>query len=862
MSRETMDTRSTATTADSDNVANLEQLQVLLEEGVPKITSAAEKDLVMVIGNTGSGKSTAIKYLTGSKMCRVKRGGKWVIEPIDGASADICHRTTSGTLYPEAQAGQGDLVFGDFPGFLDNRSKEARICASICTELAVKKANSVKSIIVAVDYKEIDTLRGQGFKRLSLTLANLFKNTEEVASSILFLITKTDGSADQITVGDINAQISQLIADLVEENEKIKQRSSSGLVGTFMSRTISDSDHTQIWENEHKLRILSMLQQDTNNIMILDSLDHGQCRQQVIQHLSELKEVDRDRAFDFRDYDSDRKIFDRLIFRIAREASSLMLSYQLLPEQIENCQQEITEYDGRVNAYAAAIARLEAGDHTINDEQREAQKASLRARVTENNAKIADKNQKIRDARQRIATLRTERAGLNTNEKVLFWDSSIKEKRSALGLLGYTSKRFQYNGGVAYNPADVVKTASSANRFSDEKTSEAAQGKYSVLYESGFYEDGDAKVEIKLPKRSHPDNIARTGLIDREINQLTARITHLEGRIRQFRDENTQTQAMLANFDQADLDDRALIALQIENTQTSLRLAQQELDVLRSYVNDSQEELEKVTQSLRDDLKLYELVMFITETINYDSSLINNFQSEFIKYLQEIATENAVRRAAYFGTSTPREFECPISLDLMRDPTQANCGHSFDRLGIMGLFEAANSHEVNCPCCRKPINDRDLTPNISLKAAIEAWARRNSTSVALACATSITQHSSIYHTPNRRSSREKSSADLRREQQELEMKLATLLSSVEVVRTDLETVIEKLRLKALQEERIDALTARATDLESRLEQELNPDLARQLHAVQQELERLTGSDSEQSEDSESEAAMTSDGYRL
>jgi putative ribosome biogenesis GTPase RsgA len=40
----------------------------LFEEGISKILNAESKDGVIVIGNTGAGKSTLINYLLGCKM--------------------------------------------------------------------------------------------------------------------------------------------------------------------------------------------------------------------------------------------------------------------------------------------------------------------------------------------------------------------------------------------------------------------------------------------------------------------------------------------------------------------------------------------------------------------------------------------------------------------------------------------------------------------------------------------------------------------------------------------------------------------------------------------------------------------------
>ncbi|AQK59600.1 U-box domain-containing protein 17 [Zea mays] len=74
--------------------------------------------------------------------------------------------------------------------------------------------------------------------------------------------------------------------------------------------------------------------------------------------------------------------------------------------------------------------------------------------------------------------------------------------------------------------------------------------------------------------------------------------------------------------------------------------------------------------------------------------------------------------------SVPKEFSCPISLDLMRDPVVVSTGQTYDRTSIIQWIEEGHS---TCPNSGQALADNRLVPNRALrslisqcKAAIEA----------------------------------------------------------------------------------------------------------------------------------------------
>uniref|UniRef100_A0A0D9VE65 RING-type E3 ubiquitin transferase n=1 Tax=Leersia perrieri TaxID=77586 RepID=A0A0D9VE65_9ORYZ len=68
--------------------------------------------------------------------------------------------------------------------------------------------------------------------------------------------------------------------------------------------------------------------------------------------------------------------------------------------------------------------------------------------------------------------------------------------------------------------------------------------------------------------------------------------------------------------------------------------------------------------------------------------------------------------------SVPKEFSCPISLDLMHDPVVASTGQTYDRPSIIQWIEEGHS---TCPNSGQALADHRLVPNRALRSLISQW---------------------------------------------------------------------------------------------------------------------------------------------
>ncbi|BBN04078.1 hypothetical protein MPTK1_3g01700 [Marchantia polymorpha subsp. ruderalis] len=70
----------------------------------------------------------------------------------------------------------------------------------------------------------------------------------------------------------------------------------------------------------------------------------------------------------------------------------------------------------------------------------------------------------------------------------------------------------------------------------------------------------------------------------------------------------------------------------------------------------------------------------------------------------------------------PSYYQCPISLQLMRDPVTVSSGHTYDRCSIERWFHSGNK---TCPASMQVLETTDLIPNLTLRRLIQDWCRAN-----------------------------------------------------------------------------------------------------------------------------------------
>ncbi len=135
---------------------------------------------------------------------------------------------------------------------------------------------------------------------------------------------------------------------------------------------------------------------------------------------------------------------------------------------------------------------------------------------------------------------------------------------------------------------------------------------------------------------------------------------------------------------------------------------------------------EKSKKFIADNLKYFEMIKIIEETIYFNSNLV----SEFLNYFEAYNNINdELKQPKHDDVSQNHEehfftinFYCPISNFLMTDPYVNICGHSFEYSSLIEYIRT--KPESKCPICKRAINKQSISPNSQLKEIISHWQKR------------------------------------------------------------------------------------------------------------------------------------------
>jgi GTP-binding protein EngB required for normal cell division len=225
-------------TCDESPQLSRETVRDLLE-GLAKADEAAvqrgtNKDLVLVVGNTGSGKSTFVNYLMGKAMKeeRVKNSMEKGFT-CDNPIMEIGHGFKSQTSFPESCCDPAtNLTYCDCPGFMDNRGVVFDITNMYALTRMAQKARSVKGVVIIINYHALMSDRARGLRETLSLLETIFcARPDSYSRSSILLVTRapSDGTlaelreflGDAVASGEFShsAHAAQLFAHLASTCE-------------------------------------------------------------------------------------------------------------------------------------------------------------------------------------------------------------------------------------------------------------------------------------------------------------------------------------------------------------------------------------------------------------------------------------------------------------------------------------------------------------------------------------------------------------------------------------------------------------------------------------------------------------------
>jgi energy-coupling factor transporter ATP-binding protein EcfA2 len=185
---------------------NLPQLKQLIHSGLEAIPIDKDnQEAIIVIGDTGVGKSTIMSFLAGAQLVVKYDGLKPYLDNSNSSKIKIGHEKYSETSIPTKVVIDG-MAFYDCPGFKDNKGEEYEISNSFFVQRLLDIYSKVKLVLI-VDESHVSEARADKLPKLIKNLHRSFKTFEDIKDGVCIIINR---AAPDHSVEDYNKEIRKM----------------------------------------------------------------------------------------------------------------------------------------------------------------------------------------------------------------------------------------------------------------------------------------------------------------------------------------------------------------------------------------------------------------------------------------------------------------------------------------------------------------------------------------------------------------------------------------------------------------------------------------------------------------------------
>ncbi len=389
--------------------------------------------------------------------------------------AQIGHQIDkSQTLFPEAYLDKRkNILYCDCPGFLDNREIEEKVAISISLELAIKNSNRVRGIIVAISYSELYAAKGQAFKELYNILDEMIKHIEDFSCSIIFVITRCKP-------GFRVENFLSYIKELTDSNQSLLKKTFDAFVNKMAFKTKDKKSEKIMKEKERVLKILNLIQNNSNNVVIAD-LTSETCWRTI----SSIFEANSNNfipkeSFNF-SYDSNRMIFNDFVNDHIYEGLINLRRLVQIPLEIKEIDEKISDSNLKIVFFNSEIEKynnLAAGKLVLNEHEKEESIRNKQMFLKTNQERLKSLTTNLSDLNSKREAILNEIKTLDSEVPFIIKKWDYTDKRSAMfGRFTRSKRVFTYS--KPSTPILRVDKSLENGSFKDEKLN-AQSGSYLV----------------------------------------------------------------------------------------------------------------------------------------------------------------------------------------------------------------------------------------------------------------------------------------------------------------------------------------------------------------------------------------------
>ena len=174
---------------------NPDKVKTEFEGSLSKFSELAYRELILLFGNTGEGKSALANILCGIKMVSCEGKLENTIDDTLNLGFRVSSDDESVTRFPEFRITESNQIFVDLPGFMDTRGVNSDLVNAALIKSLVERARVIKALVVL---NAVQSERKQG--TVQVLRATKFLGEELRDSSLLALVNKV--STDDYDAGE------------------------------------------------------------------------------------------------------------------------------------------------------------------------------------------------------------------------------------------------------------------------------------------------------------------------------------------------------------------------------------------------------------------------------------------------------------------------------------------------------------------------------------------------------------------------------------------------------------------------------------------------------------------------------------
>lgn len=214
---------------------SVSEIFAFLDECSRDFKLGEQKEVVVLLGNTGCGKSTLTLLLTGAPLIAVETdegSGEFVVKDSNSLISPPEQTTKSQTVIPNLLIdNEFHTSYYDSAGFEDSRGVDHDISVTYLIRKLLQHAHSVK-FVFAVAYPSVKIGGDRhDFKKLARHATALIKNLPKYRDAIALVVTKVEPKIsngqivnDEKTIENIGKFLSQVQSDLNNEDVRVREK--------------------------------------------------------------------------------------------------------------------------------------------------------------------------------------------------------------------------------------------------------------------------------------------------------------------------------------------------------------------------------------------------------------------------------------------------------------------------------------------------------------------------------------------------------------------------------------------------------------------------------------------------------------